>query len=253
MKIFAAAALAAALVTAGAANADVIFFEGFSGYDTGSVAYNATTAGVSSTTGDSFTTSYGFRSGATNTGTNSMYDEGTWTIGTNPIDVHSLWIDKPSSDPFLMLNGKTGIDPANPPTSYESNGILVGAGEYQYSYDLLNLCCNANGPAGTPSLLQLWYTAPDSTQQLLIGTVQTTTSAANGWETISGTFNVAQPGGTIHVGLVDNSGIASGNDFGVDNITLASVPEPTSWALMILGFGGAGAALRSRRRLAVAA
>jgi hypothetical protein len=27
-----------------------------------------------------------------------------------------------------------------------------------------------------------------------------------------------------------------------------AVPEPTSWALMLLGFGGMGAMLRSRRR-----
>jgi PEP-CTERM motif len=32
-----------------------------------------------------------------------------------------------------------------------------------------------------------------------------------------------------------------------------SVPEPASWALMILGFGGAGVAMRSRRRQALAA
>jgi hypothetical protein len=35
----------------------------------------------------------------------------------------------------------------------------------------------------------------------------------------------------------------------LDNVNLlAFVPEPTTWALMILGFGGVGAALRSRRR-----
>lgn len=31
-------------------------------------------------------------------------------------------------------------------------------------------------------------------------------------------------------------------------ISIASVPEPGTWALMIVGFGGAGAMLRSRRR-----
>lgn len=31
-----------------------------------------------------------------------------------------------------------------------------------------------------------------------------------------------------------------------------AVPEPASWALMILGFGGAGALIRKRRRLALA-
>ena len=32
-----------------------------------------------------------------------------------------------------------------------------------------------------------------------------------------------------------------------DNLVTGSVPEPGAWALMILGFGGAGAALRRRR------
>ncbi|MBS0334045.1 MAG: PEPxxWA-CTERM sorting domain-containing protein [Proteobacteria bacterium] len=33
-------------------------------------------------------------------------------------------------------------------------------------------------------------------------------------------------------------------------LTNIAVPEPGAWALMILGFGGAGAMLRRRRRLA---
>jgi hypothetical protein len=35
-------------------------------------------------------------------------------------------------------------------------------------------------------------------------------------------------------------------------VPVGSVPEPSSWALMLLGFGALGAALRSRARLAVA-
>jgi len=34
----------------------------------------------------------------------------------------------------------------------------------------------------------------------------------------------------------------------LSTISIASVPEPGTWALMIVGFGGAGAMLRSRRR-----
>lgn len=52
-----------------------------------------------------------------------------------------------------------------------------------------------------------------------------------------------------------------GGYFTMDNVSLkigdavvvpVGVPEPTAWALMILGFGGAGAALRGQRRRAVA-
>lgn len=39
----------------------------------------------------------------------------------------------------------------------------------------------------------------------------------------------------------------------VKRVSIAAVPEPTTWALMIGGFGMAGAALRRRRTLAVAA
>ena len=51
-------------------------------------------------------------------------------------------------------------------------------------------------------------------------------------------------------GLQFNS---SGNAFEFDNVnvTTAAVPEPASWALMLLGFGGTGAAMRSRRKVAV--
>ncbi|THD57483.1 PEPxxWA-CTERM sorting domain-containing protein [Phenylobacterium sp.] len=55
----------------------------------------------------------------------------------------------------------------------------------------------------------------------------------------------------------DNEGVA--NEFyGIDNVavtgvrpvTAGGVPEPASWALMIMGFGGAGALLRRRRLVA---
>jgi len=46
---------------------------------------------------------------------------------------------------------------------------------------------------------------------------------------------------------------SSGNSFEFDKLA-GGVPEPASWALMILGFGGAGAVLRGqRRRQAIAA
>jgi hypothetical protein len=42
---------------------------------------------------------------------------------------------------------------------------------------------------------------------------------------------------------------ASGNaDQELSGVTAPGVPEPTSWALLIMGFGGIGCALRARRR-----
>ena len=264
MKTLFLSALLGSAALCGAANAAVIFSEDFSGYAPTTIAHDATggtnsgafTPAATSTTGNSISTDYSFRvpNGQNGSGqADSMYDQGAWTIGTNPFAVHNLWIDTPNNtDPFLMLNGATttgsGTPGLNVPTAYESGVISVAPGTYNFSYQQLNICCNANGPTNTPSNLELWYTIAGGPQNLVPLTVSTT-STANGWQTVSGSFTILGGPTSIRLGLVDNTSIASGNDFGVDNISLDSVavPEPTSWALMILGFGGLGATLRRRR------
>jgi len=60
-------------------------------------------------------------------------------------------------------------------------------------------------------------------------------------------------GGLVdEVRLYGNSGNWVMDDLTYTTGVTAAVPEPTTWALMILGFGAAGAALRSRRRTALA-
>jgi hypothetical protein len=41
---------------------------------------------------------------------------------------------------------------------------------------------------------------------------------------------------------------ASGHDYSLSAGATANAPEPAAWAMMLLGFGGVGAALRARRR-----
>ena len=79
-------------------------------------------------------------------------------------------------------------------------------------------------------------------------------NAANGNQVDAGTnglFRVTATDGERFNSVTFSS---SQNSFEVDNLAVGGVPEPASWALMILGFGGAGAVLRGqRRRQAVAA
>lgn len=73
-------------------------------------------------------------------------------------------------------------------------------------------------------------------------------------------FNVADfpPGATLdpsHFGFNlwtrdGGPGLTSIADFAPNNSTLASAPEPAAWALMISGFGLAGASFRARRKTA---
>ncbi|HLZ74292.1 MAG TPA: PEPxxWA-CTERM sorting domain-containing protein [Phenylobacterium sp.] len=46
---------------------------------------------------------------------------------------------------------------------------------------------------------------------------------------------------------------STSRSFEFDNLAGISVPEPATWALMIVGFGAAGAMLRGKRRLALTA
>jgi hypothetical protein len=41
---------------------------------------------------------------------------------------------------------------------------------------------------------------------------------------------------------------STGNSFEVDNLAIAAVPEPATWAMMLIGFGLIGATARYRRR-----
>jgi hypothetical protein len=56
--------------------------------------------------------------------------------------------------------------------------------------------------------------------------------------------------------IQDNIGglklISQYNAFEVDNFVIGAVPEPATWALMLLGFGGIGLAMRRRRKPALA-
>ena len=79
---------------------------------------------------------------------------------------------------------------------------------------------------------------------------------AGQWFSFSGLAHITQAG-FYDTAFTYNSAAAPAADFLVDRAFIVAgnaVPEPASWALMILGFGGAGAALRAqRRRRAVAA
>ena len=59
--------------------------------------------------------------------------------------------------------------------------------------------------------------------------------------------------GTYTTRFTFQSGAFPAGDVVIDRAYLIAVPEPTTWALMIGGFGAAGAMLRRNRRQAVAA
>jgi choice-of-anchor C domain-containing protein len=64
------------------------------------------------------------------------------------------------------------------------------------------------------------------------------------WQQVSYSFTADNSGSAL-LRLASNSNDAYG--LAVDNFSIAAVPEPATWAMMIVGFGIAGVAVRRRR------
>lgn len=68
------------------------------------------------------------------------------------------------------------------------------------------------------------------------------------WKEFSYTFEASGP--TTRIAFLNNT--AQGDNYlGLDDVSIAAVPEPSTWAMMILGFAGVGF-MTYRRRKAVA-
>jgi hypothetical protein len=68
---------------------------------------------------------------------------------------------------------------------------------------------------------------------------------------------IADSSGTIAFNFYDNSNEGAGNEFyGIDNVSVstsgvAAVPEPGTWAMMLVGMGAIGFAMRRRPKVSV--
>ena len=147
----------------------------------------------------------------------------TATIGNTPQVGGTVAAPVSFSDSFLFTIGPPG-------------GALIGTG---------------SGSIITSTSLQFSATDLDLTSVIVNGVALTITRTAGGLIESSGTSNV-----NIFSGQLNNitvTGVSRGLGSYGGNLTFvptaAAVPEPGTWALMLLGFGAVGFSMRRRRRV----
>jgi choice-of-anchor C domain-containing protein len=159
-----------------------------------------------------------------------------WTVGggdpTNAVDYIGTYWQPANGSRSLDLNGLA-------PGSISQTFDVVSGQTYRVTFDL------AGNPAGGPEFKTL-----DSTANLTLFSpppfdVSSTSLSDMGWKIYS--FSFTATSNTETLTFASTTTAFSGNDtfpfaFGpaLDNVSVTPVPEPSTWAMMILGFCGLG-------------
>jgi hypothetical protein len=189
---------------------------------------------------------------------NGLWPEGTYTIASNPNDVHIYWVNEPSAPTMLLENGYTGSNNADYAVWQETGLSGVAGQTYQFSANIMNLCCNASFGGNTNSPSEILFQASDDGLNWTTILDYTTSPGAVAPEPDDGVLVSVNSswtdatGGPFDIRAIDGINAASGNDFGITDLSLTAVPEPATWAMMLLGFGAVGFALRRSRAGAMA-
>ena len=134
---------------------------------------------------------------------------------------------------------------------------MVNGAKYNFAADVMNVCCNQafNGSNSPSSIIFQISADSGATWTDLVSHLTNPPGDAGVIASLSAMYTAGATG-QISLRAINDINIASGNDFALDNLSFASaVPEPSTWAMLFLGFGAIGLMMRRRqsRGLAVAA
>lgn len=160
-----------------------------------------------------------------------------WSFDYGNVDI--VTSDTPWSPPYAGV-GALDINGYTAGSIYQSFNTVIGR-SYAVSYAFSRNAMNANNPARAKISVagqEVDVTAPYDTNRF-------GTPYGIKWETSGFSFVATGATTTFRLSTTDPG---SGGVF-FDSVSVTGVPEPATWAMMIVGFGAAGALLRRSRRL----
>ena len=167
------------------------------------------------------------------------------TLGAGSTTING-WTVTPSSIDYIgtywgAQDGSRSIDlSGNAPggVSQVITGLTTGA-LYQVDFFLGG---NYDGPPTPDKTLDV--SAAGTTSGFIYSAPSATQTGFSGWTGYSFRFVATGASETLNF-----QSTTTGSPYGpaLDNVSLARVPEPATWALMIMGFGAVGGALRRRK------
>jgi len=173
---------------------------------------------------------------------------GYFELGSDPSLDNSTWTGSAhTGSTFLLVDGSTSGSPNNGATSHLDGNARVW-------FESINVT------GGTKYDLSAWGESFDNKNYAdliftiggkhgtQVGSNLQLGSTTNGWENLNATW-VAPTTETISFAIVDKQTAASGNDFGLDNISFQAVPEASTVITFALLFLGGIVILRKRNAL----
>jgi len=173
----------------------------------------------------------------------NFWGEGTYGVDNNPHDGHALFSsygDHTSGEGLMMVVNGMGTE--NAVVWGQDTFAVAQNADYTFSFWMAS--AHPDSPAQIAARINDSWLSP----------VAMATSTTGQWTQYSYTWN-SGASTSASIQLINRNLAWQGNDFTLDDISFngpAAVPEPATWAMVIMGFGAMGSVLRRRRMATVA-